>query len=82
MKQLRSATPRTSVAQHWALLYVPLQTRVWRWLRAGIAEAMVAARTREVSVEKSILIEVLGWWCLFVLVECKAGGLETRQLRK
>ena len=64
------------MAQHWALLYVPVQTRVWRWLRAGIAEAMVAARTREVSVEKSMLTEIFGWWFFVVLVDCKVGGLE------
>lgn len=63
LKQFRSATPRTSVAQHWALLYVPAQTRVWRGVRAGagagIAEIRVVARVRVVRRVQSMVAVVL-----------------------
>lgn len=51
------------MAQHWALLYVPAQTRVWRGVRAGagagIAEVRVVARVRVVRRVESMVAVVL-----------------------
>jgi hypothetical protein len=61
LAQFRSARPRTSVAQHWMLLYVPLQMRAaWRAERsAGAAATMALPMKALMMVEASILVVIL-----------------------
>jgi hypothetical protein len=61
LAQFKSARPRTSVAQHWMLLYVPLQMRAaWRAERsAGAAATMALPMKALMMVEASILVVIL-----------------------
>jgi hypothetical protein len=53
--QSRSASPRTSVAQHWALPYRPEQgTNVWRCSSSLAGAAM--AETAKMATEKNFML--------------------------